>query len=153
MYVQDVGKELCHLGGWENKGSNYHFRQYISASVCVYSFPGMSTFMSRETEQFWRHLQVSWSERSQIKECFTVWSLLFPIPTRHSSDPHPGLGCWGNWQLNIQGCFVPALTMPQCFLLVYFFFNFFLAITCENESSQRSHESRCKILEQISLQH
>lgn len=63
-----------------------------------------------------RHLQVSWSERSQIKERFTARSFLFPTHTLHGSDPCLGLGCWEKWQLNIQGCFVPALTLPQCFL-------------------------------------
>lgn len=147
MALQNVGKELCHLGGWENKGSNYHFSQHIFASVCVYSFPGMS----QETEQFGGICRYLWKKPDE--GMFS--SLKLPISHSHTAQFRSllGVGLLGQRTVKHSGLPCPCTYRASVFFGRVFFFHFFLAMTCENESSQSSYESRCKILEQISLQH
>lgn len=147
MAQQNVGKELCHLGGWENKGSN-SFSQHIFASVCVYSFPGMS----QETEQFGgicRYLALKGARWRNVLESKLA------IPHSHTAQFRslPGVGLLGQLRVKHSGLPCPCAYCAPVFFGRFFFLDFSLAMTCENESSQSSHESRYKILEQISLQH
>lgn len=119
MDVQNAGKELCHLGRWENKGSNYHFSQHSFASLCVQSFPGTSSFISKETEQVGGIRRNLKTERRKPKG--VIYSLKSPLTHLTRLRSRCGLCCWDNWQSNTEDCFVPALKMAQWFWLIYLF--------------------------------